>query len=57
MAGDGVGVPAKCLRYGAFMRHLQREHVEGIFWGFFSFVLILLIIAGLAWTRSEGIVK
>jgi hypothetical protein len=57
MAGDGVGFPAKCLRYGSFMHHLRREQAEGLFWALFGFVLILLIVAGLAWTSSEGIVK
>lgn len=57
MAGDGIGHPAKCLRYGSFMRDMTRGQVEGIYWGLFGLVLLLLIVAGLAWTNSEGIVK
>ena len=57
MAGDGIGHPAKCLRYGSFMRNLPRGYVEAIFWSLFGLVLLLLIVAGLAWTNSEAIVK
>ncbi|KAG0649675.1 hypothetical protein D0Z07_3788 [Hyphodiscus hymeniophilus] len=43
----------ECHRYGTFMTHFSRSHLEGIFWGLFGVVVLLLCTASYSHAKSE----
>jgi len=54
--GDGTH-PNQCIQYGSFMKHLSRGQAEGVFWGMFMVVVILLVVAATVWAESEKLAR
>jgi hypothetical protein len=43
----------ECQTYGTFMSDFGSHHLEGIFWGFFAIVVLLLCVASYSYAKSE----
>lgn len=43
--------PRKCTHYARFLDHISRQQADGIFWGLFVTVLLLLTISSTMYTR------
>jgi hypothetical protein len=43
----------ECNKYGSFMTIFSRSHLEGIFWGLFVIVIMLLCSASYSHAKSE----